>query len=194
MRNLQLNTSVTALFKDKSTQTYDTIEEASAETGISIASIKTRCGKKGCGAKSKDGILFEWADEHTRKSKQAKRNRTKGNGFELEIIKKLKEIGFTGCVSSRSQDKRADSNKIDIVDMDKKLPVNIQSKYTTNTPNYFAIRDACSDKETPFTLVWKKATPEGDSPGTVVFVPFDYFLKLLHDSANCENSNKASTK
>ena len=179
MRKVQLNTSVTAFFKNNTSKLYNTIEEAAEDTGLSVASIKTRCGKKGCGSKSKDGILFEWADEHTRKSKQAKRNRNKGNSQELEIIKKLKEIGFTGCVSSRSQDKRADSNKIDIVDMEGKLPINIQSKYTTNTPNYFGIRDACTDKSKPFTLVWKKADSEGDSPGTVVFVPFDYFLELL---------------
>lgn len=180
MGKVQLDTSVTAYLKDNTQITYPTIEEAANDTGLSIATIKVRCSRKGCGSKSKDGILFEWANEHTRKSKQAKKNRNKGNGLELEIIKKLKDIGYTGCVSSRSQDKRADANKIDVVDMNGELPINIQSKYTTNTPNYFGIRDACTDKSKPFTLVWKKTGKEGeDSPGTVIIVPFDYFLQLL---------------
>ena len=33
----------------------------------------------------------------------------------------------------------ADANKIDIVDINGELPVNIQSKYTQNLPNYFDI-------------------------------------------------------
>lgn len=175
--NLDLSVEVT--FKDGHKEIFDSPTSAAEGTGLTEASIKTRCSRKGAGSKSKDGITCMWANEHTRKSKQAKRSKTKGNGFELEIINDLKEIGYTGCVSSRSQNKMADADKIDIVDLNGELPVNIQSKYTQNTPSYFAIRDACSDKSKPFVVVWKKASDGEVSPGAVAMIPLNYFYQLI---------------
>ena len=181
-----MNTSVTVTKKDGSKETFDTIELASESTGLAINSIKARANKPGSGAKSKDGMTFEWADPAVRRSKTAHKSKMKGNNFELEIVHKLREIGYDGCVSSRSQDKRADANKIDVVDMNNELPVNIQAKYTQNMPNYFDIRDACSDKVTPFCMVWKKAGKDGSpSRGTVAVIPVEYFYELLkHEKVN----------
>lgn len=179
MKN-QVNTSVTATYRDGHTETFQTIEEASEKTGLEVNSIKARANKPGSGSKSKDGITFDWADPAVRRSKTAKRSKQKGNGFELEIIHKLRDIGYTGCVSSRSQNKAADANKIDVVDMNNELPVNIQSKYTQNIPNYFDIRDACTDKTKPFCMIWKKAGKDGaQSRGTVAVIPVEYFYELL---------------
>lgn len=176
----ELNDSVTATFKDGSVKTFSSIKEASEKTGLSESSIKSRCSKPGTGAKSKDGITFIWADEHTRRVRNAKKSKAKGSNFELEVINKLKEIGYTGCVSSRSQNKLADNNKIDIVDVNEELSINIQNKYTANTPNYFGIRDACQDKSKPFVIFWKKATNDGtNSPGTIVMCPDWYFYELI---------------
>lgn len=178
-RKKELNESVRATFKDGTTQDFNSILEAAEATGLTEASVKSRCNS-GTGAKSKDGITFIWADEHTRKSKQAKRNKSKGNGFELEVVNKLKDIGYSGAVSSRSQNKLADADKVDIVDTNNELPVNIQCKYTQNMPNYFTIRDACTDKSKPFCMAWKKATDDGSqSPGTVVVIPIAYFYELI---------------
>jgi hypothetical protein len=174
-----LDLSVDVTFKDGHKEIFDSPTSAAEGTGLTEASIKTRCSRKGAGSKSKDGITCMWANEHTRKSKQAKRSKTKGNGFELEIINDLKEIGYTGCVSSRSQNKMADADKIDIVDLNGELPVNIQSKYTQNTPSYFAIRDACSDKSKPFVVVWKKASDGEVSPGAIAMIPLNYFYQLI---------------
>jgi len=174
-----LDLSVEVTFKDGHKEIFDSPTSAAEGTGLTEASIKTRCSRKGAGSKSKDGITCMWANEHTRKSKQAKRSKTKGNGFELEIINDLKQIGYTGCVSSRSQNKMADADKIDIVDLNGELPVNIQSKYTQNTPSYFAIRDACSDKSKPFVVVWKKASDGETSPGAVAMIPLSYFYQLI---------------
>lgn len=93
---------------------------------------------------------------------------------------KLREIGYLGCVSSRSINKIADANKIDIVDTNNELPINLQAKYTQNMPNYFDIKDACTDKTKPFCVIWKKAGKNGEqSRGTVAVVDIDYFYKLL---------------
>jgi hypothetical protein len=57
----------------------------------------------------------------------------------------------------------------------------IQVKYTQNTPNYFSISEACTDKSKPFTIFWKKATNDGtNSPGTVVMLPDWYFYNLIN--------------
>ena len=176
----QTNTKVTAFYKDGTINTFETIEAASEFTGLSITSIKSRANKPGSGAKSKDGITFEWADPAVRRSKTASKSKRKGNGFELEVVHKVREIGYEGCVSSRSQDKRADANKIDVVDMNGELPVNIQCKYTQNLPNYFDIRDACTDKDKPYCLIWKKAGKNGEqSRGTVAVIPIEYFYQLI---------------
>ena len=176
----QTNTSVTATFKDGSTQTFETIEEAASITGLEINSIKARANKPGSGSKSKDRITFIWADPAVRRSKTASKSKRKGNNFELEIVHKLREIGYEGCVSSRSQNKTLDADKVDICDMNDELPVNIQSKYTQNMPNYFDIRDACSDKVKPFCMIWKKAGKDGSpSRGTVAVIPVEYFYQLI---------------
>ena len=181
----QTNTSVTAIFKNGERKIFETIEEASSELKLEINSIKSRANKPGSGSKSKDGITFEWADPGVRRSKQSKKNKLKGSAYELEIIHKLREIGYTGCVSSRSQNKLADADKIDIIDMNNQLPVNIQAKFTQNLPNYFDIKDACSDKDKPFCICWKKAGKNGESSrGQVAIIPIDYFYELLQKTCN----------
>lgn len=112
------------------------------------------------------------------KSIMGARNRRKGNKFELEVISKLKEIGYSDCVSSRAKDKTSDANKIDIIS--EELPMFIQCKYTSNTPNYFSIKEQCSDKSKPFTIIWKKTGEDGHkSPGILAMVPFDFLLNLI---------------
>ena len=134
---MELNTSCRATFKDGTTQEFNSIEEASEKTGLSIASIKIRCNKPG--ASGKDKTTFEWLDTFTKRHYQAKKSKNKGSAFETEVINRLKEIGYTGCVRAAGESKKADNNKIDIVDTDRKLPVNIQCKNTQNLPNYFTI-------------------------------------------------------
>ena len=175
---MELNTSCRATFKDGTTQEFNSIEEASEKTGLSIASIKIRCNKPG--ASGKDKTTFEWLDTFTKRHYQAKKSKNKGSAFETEVINRLKEIGYTGCVRAAGESKKADNNKIDIVDTDRKLPVNIQCKNTQNLPNYFTIRDACSDKSKPFVMAWKKAAEGGRvSPGTVFIIPDTLFYELL---------------
>ena len=173
-----LNTACKAIFKDGRTEEFNSIEEASESTGISVASIKIRCNKPGCGGKDK--TRFEWLDEHTKKSYQAKKSKNKGKNLELQIVNDLKAIGYEGCATSRSCNRKADADKIDIVDELGELPTNIQAKCYTNTPSYFNLRDACSDKDTPFTEVWKKSpSGEGNSLGTIAMIDYNFFLELL---------------
>lgn len=185
-KHQDLDTSCKATFKNGTTKEFASLAEASEQTGISEASIKIRCNKPGCGGKDK--TTFEWLDKHTKLSYQARKSRSKGSAWESEVIKNLKELGYVNCVTSRGESKKVDNNKIDIIDLNKRLPINIQCKLTANTPSYFAIRDACTDKEKPFCLAWKKAPEEGSiSKGSIMLVPIDFFYELL-DAYTKQNS------
>ena len=166
-------------------RSFVSLEAAEKVTGISSNAIKIRCNKPG--SSGKDGITFEWKDITTKRHFTAKKNKSKGSNFELEICNALKEIGYKGCVTSRSESKRTDDNKIDIIDTNDQLPVNIQAKYTQSIPNYFKISSQCSDHSKPYTIIWKK-TPQGGkkSQGTLAIIPVDLFytflkLYLTHD-------------
>ena len=175
MSKKQLDTSVKATFKDGSTKEFASIEEASEATGVSIQAIKIRCNKPGTGGKDK--TLFEWLDEHTKRSYRAKKSRTKGKDLEYQIRDALRAIGYVGCERSAGESKKLDNSKVDICDTEGKLPVNIQAKNYANTPNYFGIREDCPDKSKPFCLCWKKNTLTTDN--TIYMIPDIFFYELL---------------
>lgn len=87
-----------------------------------------------------------------KKRRNLKRNRTRGHDFERAIVSELKDIGYTGCVTSRSESKSMDDKKIDIIDTENKLPCHIQAKATMNTPDYFGIEKSCPLKDKPFVI------------------------------------------
>lgn len=187
-RKPELNTACIATFKDGHTEEFSSIEEASESTGISIAAIKLRCNKPGSGGKDK--TEFQWVDDYTTRYYRAKKSKNKGSNLEYQIVSDLKAIGYTGCATSRSCNKKADNNKIDIIDENCELPTNIQAKHYANTPSYFNIREECSDKSLPFTIIWKKsASAERNSPGTVAIIDYQFFLKLLQIYKNYKNTN-----
>ena len=108
--------------------------------------------------------------------------RQKGHSYELKIAKELREIGYKGIVTSRSESKRMDDNKIDLVDIENKLECYIQLKNTVSTPQYFTIESGCSLKDKPFVLIWNKQVKGNTnfkSEGELVIMPKDYFYKLI---------------
>ena len=107
----ELNTSVQATFKNGTTKDYSSIEEASKDTGISVASIKIRANKPGCGGKDK--TTFKWLDEHTARSYRSRKSRNKGRDLEMEIVNKLKEIGYANVCRSAGESKTLDNNKVE---------------------------------------------------------------------------------
>ena len=174
---IELNTSCKATFKNGTTKEFTSIEEASLATGISIAAIKIRCNKPGTGGK--DQTTFEWLDEHTAIHYRAKKSKNKGAGLETEIVKRLKEIGYSGVCRSAGESKKLDASKVDIADTNNELEVAIQAKHYANFPNYFNIKDECTDPR-DFVLIWKKSAEGGTiSRGTVAVMDVELFYKLL---------------
>ncbi len=118
------------------------------------------------------------------------RNKAKGNAYERQIAQELRELGFTGVKTSRSESKSLDNNKVDIIDTEGKLPVNIQLKKVMNTPQYFKIREESTVDPETFCLFWnrqEKANVNFMSVGEVVFVPKSLFYKLIKPYAQNEN-------
>lgn len=154
------------------------MEAASKETGLSERTIKSRAvnpGKTG-----KDKIKFEWVDSTTKRAFKAKQSKSKGNSWELDIVRALKEIGYSGVCSSRSQNKRLDNNKVDIADENNELPVYIQAKNLANFPNYYKIEEECTLKDKPFVIAYKKAYNDGTrSPEPLAIIPLKYFYQLI---------------
>ena len=103
-------------------------------------------------------------------------------GTDLKIVKELKELGYEGVVTSRSESKRADNDKIDIVDTNNELPVSLQIKKTIATPNYFKIRSESSASNDKFVVIWaKQETREKNmcTVGEMVMMDKRMFYELL---------------
>ena len=96
--------------------------------------------------------------ERVKKLKKVKRrslgarNRARGNAYECKIAKELNELGFN-VVTSRSESKRMDDAKVDLIDLDNKLPCYLQLKKTTSTPSYFSIRESTTVDKNKFCLL-----------------------------------------
>ena len=176
-KQVELNTACKCTFKDGRTKEFASIEEASAETGLSVASIKIRCNKPGTGGKDK--TLFEWSDDHTARHYRAKKSKNKGKDLEYEIVEKLKGIGYANVCRSAGESKKLDNMKVDIADPSGELEIAIQAKHYANFPNYFNIKSECPDPR-DFVLIWKKSAEGGSiSKGTVAVMDVDFFYKLL---------------
>jgi Holliday junction resolvase len=91
----------------------------------------------------------------TVRQKIGKQNKQRGNNFERKIVKDLKDLGFQGCCTSRSESKSTDDNKIDIIDKNKQLPfdMQIQTKKTSSTPSYFNIREQSTVNNEAFVII-----------------------------------------
>ena len=172
-----LDTSVEITFKDGTIKTTSSLEEASKISGLSESAIKIRCNKsRNGGSNKKDKINCRWVDDTTFRSFQSKKSRNKGSGWESEIVNHLKEIGYEDVCRAAGQSRSLDNNKVDIYGS---TECAIQAKHTQNLPNYFKIREACTDPR-PLVIFWKKTADEGSiSDGKLAIVDLNFFYELL---------------
>ena len=133
--------------------------------------------------------------KQTKKSTQrkiGKQNKQRGNNFEWKIAKDLRDLGFTQVVTSRSESKSTDDNKVDIIDKGKQLPfdMQIQTKKTSSTPSYFGIREQSTVDNESFVIIWSKTERKGEKMMTVgdcVMMDLKMFYKLIKPYANKSN-------
>ena len=117
------------------------------------------------------------------------RNKARGNEYECRIAKELRELGFTGVVTARSESKRMNNNKVDLIDTNKQLPFNIQLKRTVNTPQYFKIREESTVDPKSFVLIWnkqEKANVNFLSVGEAVIMDKETFYDLIKPYAKSD--------
>ena len=175
----QLNTAVRITYKDGTIVEYPTLEEASAQSGLSESAIKIRCNKsRQGGSNKKDKITCMWIDDTTFRSYQAKQSKAKGNNYELKIIKELIDLGFQGLKSSRSENRNLDNKKIDIVDTENCMDCYIQCKATSNVPNISKINQEVGLTDRPLAIFWNKQN-NSTILEEFVIIPKDYFYKLI---------------
>lgn len=103
----------------------------------------------------------------------ANRNKQAGSRFELDIVHKLKEMGYK-AVSSRQESRSADARGIDIIS---DYPFKIQAKCMVNQPNFDALL-----KETDAEVVFYRKTEKRGSRfyavGEYAVLPLDAFYRL----------------
>lgn len=108
--------------------------------------------------------------------------RTKGNAYEQQIARELRELGFEGIKTSRNESKSADDNKIDLIDTTGKLPLGIQLKKTKVTPSYFQIRKSSTCNDDDFCIIWNKQVNgkvNMKSEGECVIISKELFYRLI---------------
>lgn len=175
----ELDLSIIITYKDGHTETFPSLKEASESCGVSESALKIRANKSRQGSISKkDKIGAKWVSDTTFRHFQAKKSKSKGNGFELDIIKELTELGYKGLVSSRSQNKNLDNAKVDIAETGDKLPFYVQCKATAVTPNIEKISNECPLKDRPLIVMWRKQK-QGSISSDYVIMPKEVLYKLL---------------
>ena len=103
------------------------------------------------------------------------RNRTAGNGYELEFIKKIKHI-WENAVSSRSESRSLDAAKVDVCNTP---PFQFQCKLTQQTPNVNLLDEM---PEGDNVIVWgktEKANKNFVKKGDYVIMKLETFIDLL---------------
>lgn len=93
------------------------------------------------------------SEEKTKRKRNPKSARRKGHEFERKIAQELRDLGYTGVVTSRSESKSMDDKKVDLIDTENRLKCLLQLKSTQATPNYFKIREECPIKDAPFCII-----------------------------------------
>ena len=137
-------------------------------------------------AKSRGKTLELPTEEELEPKKKRTRSksysRDKGHRYETKIAQELRDLGFTGVVTSRSESKSMDDNKVDLIDKDNKLPVKIQLKSTQTIPSYFKIRSESTVDPEEFVILWSKQEKRDVnivSVGEVVLIDKKMFYKLI---------------
>ena len=117
-------------------------------------------------------------------------SRTKGHNYETKIAKELRDLGFTEVVTSRSESKSMDDNKVDLIDKSNKLPCKIQLKATQSIPSYFKIRSESTVNPDEFVIIWSKQEKREVnivSVGEAVIMDKSLFYKLIKPYSNSQN-------
>ena len=112
-----------------------------------------------------------------------KRNRQRGQAYERQIVKELRELtGDEELCTSRSESKKLDDMKIDIADPNNILPFYCQIKATQATPQIKKINAEVGKKDKPLIVMWNAQEARDKkqiSVGEYCILPKEFFYNLL---------------
>lgn len=118
-----------------------------------------------------------------------KRNRAAGHGWEREVVKLLKEIGFEHVTTSRNASKVRDAQKVDIVNFDEhtqgRLPYNIQAKCVKGHVKYALLLNELPKETGIVNVIFHKQTQRVGTRFITMdkfaILQLDQFLKIVKD-------------
>ena len=116
------------------------------------------------------------------RKRSSRYSKTKGSSYERQIAKELRDLGYSGIVTARSESKSTDDKKIDLIDTEDKLGFYAQLKKTQNIPSYFKIESECPLKDKPFVIFWAAQSKKAVNictQGELVILPKEYFYELI---------------
>ena len=117
------------------------------------------------------------------KSSIGARARSRGQNYEVRLVKELKEITRNNNLcTSRSESKRLDDMKIDIADPDNVLDFYVQAKCTQATPQIKKINEEVGKKDKPLVIFWNAQEAREKkqiSVGEYCIMPKSYFYELI---------------
>lgn len=117
-----------------------------------------------------------------------KRNRTAGHSWERDVANTLRKIGFTHAVTSRSESRSRDDQKVDIINKDEatngRLPYNIQAKCVKGHLKYAALLSELPKTPNVTNVVFHKQTTKSENgrfmeTGKFVILNMDDFLEMM---------------
>jgi len=101
-------------------------------------------------------------------------SRIKGHSYERKIVKELRELGFTECCTTRSESRRLDDAKVDIMNCS---IFQIQCKAQERGVNHSLVLDSMP-KDTNINCLFHK---QNRKPETVSLLKEDFYeiIKML---------------
>ena len=115
------------------------------------------------------------------------RNKTAGSNFERDTVRELKELGFKGVVTSRSESRNMDNRGVDVFDNhlegEPYFPYYIQNKCMVNQPNFHKLLTGeLLPTDKPTIILFRQTEKVGNrfmSRGDYVVMTKDLFYKLI---------------
>ena len=104
-----------------------------------------------------------------------KRNRTAGNAFELQVLKKFIKF-FPDILTSRNESRSMDAKKVDFCNT---YPFHFQCKLSVNTPNFKILDEMPEGKNVLIYGKVVKANKNFMQKETYAILKLDDFLELL---------------
>lgn len=118
-----------------------------------------------------------------------KRNRSAGHKWERTLVDEFKQLGFPHVVTTRSESRSRDAQKIDLMNKDElingRFPFNVQAKTTTNHVKYAKLLAEMPSVVGVTNIVIHKQTQKVGTRfqpvGMYVVMMFSDFKQLLND-------------